>query len=136
MYKRKLLKDLKNRKAFTLAELIFEIVVLTFLIVPIVLLLGQLTMNIVETEVNSTASLLGVDKTEEILEYYESNGFDFNFTTLSDTSGNYSRNISIQCLAADLITPAACSTGYKKVTITVSHSAIPDIIIDLLLVDL
>ena len=80
LYKRNFSKSLKTRKAFTLAELIFEIVVLTFLIVPAVLLLGQLTVNVVEAETNSIGSLLGVNKAEEVFEYYENNGFDYDFT--------------------------------------------------------
>ena len=141
LYKRKFSKDAKSRKAFTLAELIFEIVVLTFLIVPAVLLLGQLTMNVVEAESNSIGSLLGINKTEEVLDYYENNGFDYDFTSLSDAvtdaTGVYTRQVAFQCLAADLVTPAVCSTAdYKKITITVSHGSIPDIVIDLLLADL
>ena len=131
------IKNFKQRKAFTLAELIFEITVLALLIAPTVLLLGQLTINVIEAETNSVASLLSVETAEELLK-------DYDFDSISADSGNflapyqdYSYQITTQCVnSEDLDAAAACTSGYKKVTLTVSHNAISDMVVDLLFVDI
>jgi len=137
LYKQKSARSSKMHKSFTLAELIFEIAVITLLIIPIVMLLGQLSMNVVDTEVNSTASLLSIQKSEELLANYD-------FDTISADSGSfaapyndYSYQITVQCVNSENLDLAAdCGQGYKKATLTVSHGAIPDIVVNLLFVDI
>jgi len=118
---------IKNKKGFTLIELIFEIFVLSILIIPTVLLLGQLSLNIIQTEANSIASDLDVQKAEEIM------GLD-NYTTVTAGNGvfpsnqNYSYAIGVQCVSIanpDIGVP--CESDFKKVTITVSSSNAPSV---------
>jgi len=125
------------RKAITLVQLIVEITVLAVLIIPTALLLGELSSNAVKTEANSIATSLCVQKTEETLANYD-------FDTVTAGSGNfnspyedYAYQISVQYVDGENgnLDSVVSLSGYKKVTITVSHSSIPDVVTDLLFTD-
>ena len=130
------MKRPRNNKGFTLIELVFEITVLSLLIIPTVLLLGQLSLTVVQTEANSIATALCVQKAEEVL-------WSYDYSTVSASSGNfnapysdYSYTVTIDYV--DAANPAAtvASSNYKRATVTVSHSSIPDVVTYLLFVNL
>ena len=127
-FRLKIPEFLENKRGFTLVELIFEIFVLSILIIPTVVLLGQLSLNVIQTEANSTASALSVQKAEEIMWLY-------NYTTVGAGSGvfpapyqSYSYNVGVGCVNLanpDVILP--CPGDFKKVDITVSGGNAPSI---------
>jgi type II secretory pathway pseudopilin PulG len=134
-----ILSKLKSKKSFTLVELIFEILVLALVVIPTAVLLVQLTLDIVQTETNATATALGVQTAESVMWNYTFNNIPTvsNFTHFTNPVGcttchydEYSYTVGWQWVAAaNLDTPVATppTTDYKKVTITVRHAGIPDV---------
>ncbi|UCG35185.1 MAG: hypothetical protein JSW17_06815 [Candidatus Omnitrophota bacterium] len=107
------------------------------MIIPTALFLGELSKNAAKTEVNSIATSLCVQKTEEILTNYD-------FDTVTASSGNfnspyqdYAYQVNVQYVDGENgnLDNVVALSGYKKVTITISHSAIPDVVTDLLFTD-
>lgn len=134
---------LKNKKSFTLIELIFEIVVIAIIIIPSAILLVEFSLSIIQTENYTTATALSVQKAEQIMWNYSFSNVPTigNFTPFVNPPGcttchydEYSYTVGWQYVtAADLDTPAAVPpTDYKKVTITVRNARIPDVILYLL----
>jgi Tfp pilus assembly protein PilE len=127
---------MEKSKGFTLIELIFEIIVLAALVIPTAILLGHLSINVAETEIQSTATLLGIQKAEEI---YWTN----TFSTVSDDTGNfdspygeYSYTLTIQYVDPNDLDSTVALSDYKKATLTISHSGIQDLVINMLFVDI
>lgn len=125
------------RKSFTLIQLVVEIVVLAVLIIPTALFLGELSANAAKTEANSIATSLSVQKAEETLANY-------NFDTVVGSSGNFSSPYQDYAYQVDVqyvdgengnLDTGVASSEYKKVTIAVSHSKIPDVATELLFTD-
>jgi competence protein ComGC len=136
------IKGLIKKKVggFTLVELIFEIFVLSVLIIPTALLLGHLSLNVSDTETNSTASLLCIQKAEELLWNYDfdtiENALVANPVSFGPPYENYFYKVERQYV--DSVNPdtAVVISSYKKISLTVSHSGIPDVVVSLLFVDL
>ena len=128
---------MKKRKSFTLIELIFEIIILALVVLSTAMLLGQLSTNVVETELNTVATALNSQKAEEIL-------WNDTFDTITTEAGvflapyqEYSYAIVVQNVSAadpDIVV-APSSTDYKRATLSVSHASIPDVVVELLFVD-
>ena len=130
-----LARKIKSKKGFTLIELIFEIIVLMVLIIPTVIVLTQLSINVIETEINSTATDLCIDKAEELL-------ISFTYATIGNSAGNfpvpfqsYSYIVTTQYVDAtnpDTVVvwagPPAPEPEYKRATISVSHAGINDVV--------
>jgi len=122
---------LRSKKSFTLVELIFEIIVLSILVIPTAILLVQLTLDITETETNSIATALCVQKSEDILR-----GYTFATVDLVTLNGafptpytSYSFNITVNCVNQDNLnaTEACASTSnYKRAIVSVSQTGIPN----------
>jgi len=93
-----LLRKLKNKKGFTLIELIFEILVLSLLIIPTAVLLVQLTLDIVQTETNAIATSLGVELTESIMWNYGFSNVAGGSGTFSSPYQSYSYTVTVQCV--------------------------------------
>lgn len=127
---------LKPKKAFTLVELIFEIAILALVVLSTAMLLGQLSLNVIETETNSLATALGIEKSEEMLSNYRQNGFgavvSVPATLFPAPFQDYSYTIDVQNVVSNPLQPGIID---KQVTITVSNPNIVDVVIDLLIVN-
>ena len=131
-FRLKIPKRLKGKKGFTLVELIFEILVLSLLIIPTALLLGNLTLNVVETDTNSMATSLCVQKAEEVLgllTYDSVVGGSGTFATEGEGYPDYSYTVSVLPCVDDpyLNQPSAGTCAFKKATVKVSHTGIADV---------
>ena len=123
-------KQLKDKKSFTLVEFIFAIVFTAIVITPIVIFLIEFTINTTETETNSVATALAVQKAEEAL-------CNYNFINVAAGAGSfaapnqsYSYNVRVDCVEqANLDVAVVCpgTNSYKKVTARVSHAGIPPV---------
>ena len=115
----------KEKKGFTLVELIFTIVIIGLVVFPTVVLLIQLTLSIVQTETNSIATSLAVQKAEEVLAKYDFNTVVASSGTCDDPADpahkylDYAYAITVGCFED-------CNS-YKQVTISVSHAGIPPV---------
>lgn len=108
---------MQKQKGFTLVELIFTIATIGLVVFPIVVLLIQLTLNIVQTETNSIATSLGVQKAEDVLARYDFNSVAESSDTCDAPYHDYAYAITVGCFED-------CNS-YKQVRINISHAGIP-----------
>jgi len=122
-------KKLKNKRSFTLVELIFEILVLSLVVIPTAILLVQLTLDIVQTETNATATALAVQVAETMMWNYTFSNVSGGSGTFASPYQKYSYAVTAACVeGANLDLPVGCpgTDSYKRVKISVSNAALPN----------
>jgi hypothetical protein len=126
---------MKVRKGFSLVSLIFEITVLTVIVLAVVILLGEITITVVESETNTQATDLCISLAEDVFWNYDFDSIPTGSGTFVDYPA-YAYSITENFVTeADLDTVTG-SSEYKRVRVTVSHADIPDVEVTLLITDI
>ena len=121
---------------FTLIEIIVTLVVLSIAAVGVLSVFTVGIKGSADPLLVNQAVQLAQEKMDEAIALKKSGGYNavvtinpgvpafpapFNFFSWTQT---------VTCVAADLVTPAACTAGYKTVTVTVTHAAIGNVNLD------
>jgi len=119
----------KSATGFTLIELIFEIFVLTFMLISAVILLGSLALNVTKEEINYIATDLCKQKAEETLSTYSFANVVASANTFAVPYQDYAYTVVVQDSPFE-----ANQDNYKMAVVTVAHANIPPAIVYILFV--
>ena len=124
------MKVTKKHKAFTLFELVLAVVILGVCVIPISLMYQQAMYNKFQVRVRTVAVSLAQEKIEEILNENFSSIINEGPITFSSPFSDYSYTID-QCNvnAGHLNNCVGASTDYKRVEVSVSHSALGSVVL-------
>jgi prepilin-type N-terminal cleavage/methylation domain-containing protein len=121
---------------FSLIEIIVTLLVLSIAAVGVFTVFTTGSRGSADPLILNEAIMLVQEKMDEVIALNKSAGYA---TVGADPGGPFAApydaftwNRTITCVAADLVTPAACTVGYKIVTVTVSHATTGSIHLDTL----
>ncbi len=118
----------KNQGGFSLIEIIITLVVLSIAAVGVLSVFTTGMKGSADPLILNQATALAQEKVDEAIALKKSGGYA---AVLADPGaafaapyGAFTWAKAVTCVAADLVTPAACTVGYKIVTVTVTHAVI------------
>lgn len=119
-----------RRKGFTLIEMAMTIVVLGIAVITIMSMFIESSKQSVVCEVTAVATGLAEGKMEEVLRNSFTNVNSQATTAFSSPFEAYSSSVVVDYVNGSDFSHSGSNTEYKKVTVTVSHSAISNVVLD------
>ena len=127
-----------NAKGFTLIEIIITMVVLSIAAVGVLSVFTAGIKRSADPLILNQAIALAQERMDAAVALKKSGGYNAVVTinpgvpAFPAPFNVFSWTQTVTCVAADLVTPAACTVGYKIVTVTVTHAVIGSVSLDTL----
>jgi prepilin-type N-terminal cleavage/methylation domain-containing protein len=128
-----------NSKGFSLIEIIITLVVLSIAVVGVLSVFTMGSKGSADPLILNQAVSLAQEKVDEAIGLKKSGGYAVVVTNpggaFAVPYAAFTWAQTVTCVDPDLVTPAACTVGYKIVTVTVTHAVIGSVSLDALVTD-
>jgi len=128
----------KKQAGFTLIETIITLIVLSIAAIGVLSVFTAGMKGSANPLILNQAISLAQERMDSAIALKKSGGYNAVVTinpgvpAFAAPFNVFSWTQIVTCVAADLVTPAACTSGYRIVTVTVTHALIGDVALDTL----